>query len=191
MDGREATIGILKGAHIQVLRRLNSTAHAKVRKGGQSAQRYQRAIEESIGDYVKRISESINEIFVNNQFKINGGGSSQDGNILILNTSTNELTGGIDSSSFFYPSAVTFSNNKLYTLESPNKLLILNATTGALITSVTGIFNSPSHLITSGSNLYVTNSGSNNVIIINTINNQVTNSISENYLNSPTGITVI
>jgi peptide chain release factor subunit 1 len=72
MDGREATIGILKGAHIQVLRRLNSTAHAKVRKGGQSAQRYQRAIEESIGDYVKRISESINEIFVNNQFKING-----------------------------------------------------------------------------------------------------------------------
>ncbi|MEM0200912.1 MAG: peptide chain release factor aRF-1 [Candidatus Micrarchaeaceae archaeon] len=72
MDGREATIGILKGAHIQVLRKLNSTAHAKVRKGGQSAQRYQRAIEESIGDYVKRISESINEIFVNNQFKING-----------------------------------------------------------------------------------------------------------------------
>ena len=72
MDGREATIGLLKGAHIQVVRKLNSTAHAKVRKGGQSAQRYQRAIEESINDYAKRISESINEIFVNNQFKING-----------------------------------------------------------------------------------------------------------------------
>lgn len=72
MDGREATIGTLKGAHIQVIRRLNSTAHAKVRKGGQSARRYERAIEESIGDYVKRISESVNEVFLQNQFKITG-----------------------------------------------------------------------------------------------------------------------
>ncbi len=72
MDGREATIGLLKGAHIQVLRKMNSTAHAKVRKGGQSARRYERAIEESINDYVKRISESINEIFMQNGFKIKG-----------------------------------------------------------------------------------------------------------------------
>ena len=72
MDGREATIGLLKGAHIQVVRRLNSTAHAKVRKGGQSAQRYERAIEESIHDYVKRISESINDVYVQNNFKIKG-----------------------------------------------------------------------------------------------------------------------
>ncbi len=72
MDGREATIGLLKGSHIQVVRRLNSTAHAKVRKGGQSAQRYERAIEESIHDYVKRISESINDVYVQNNFKIKG-----------------------------------------------------------------------------------------------------------------------
>lgn len=72
MDGREATIGLLKGAHIQVVRRLNSTAHAKVRKGGQSARRYERAIEESINDYVKRISESINDIFAQNNFKFKG-----------------------------------------------------------------------------------------------------------------------
>ena len=72
MDGREATIGTLKGAHIQVVRRLNSTAHAKVRKGGQSARRYERAIEESIDDYVKRISESINEVFLQKQLKITG-----------------------------------------------------------------------------------------------------------------------
>ena len=68
MDGREATIGMLKGAHIQTLRKLNSTAHAKVRKGGQSARRYERAIEESINDYVKRVSESINDIFMQNSF---------------------------------------------------------------------------------------------------------------------------
>ncbi len=72
MDGREATIGLLKGSHIQVVRRLNSTAHAKVRKGGQSAQRYERAIEESIHDYVKRVSESINDVYVQNNFKIKG-----------------------------------------------------------------------------------------------------------------------
>ena len=72
MDGREATIGMLKGAHIQTLRKMNSTAHAKVRKGGQSARRYERAIEESINDYVKRISESINDIFMQNNFKIKG-----------------------------------------------------------------------------------------------------------------------
>ncbi len=72
MDGREATIGLLQGSHIRVVRRLNSTAHAKVRKGGQSAQRYERAIEESIHDYVKRISEAINDIFMQNNFKIKG-----------------------------------------------------------------------------------------------------------------------
>ena len=34
MDGREATVATLKGAHIQVFKKMNSTAHAKVRKGG-------------------------------------------------------------------------------------------------------------------------------------------------------------
>ncbi|MEM3201857.1 MAG: peptide chain release factor aRF-1 [Candidatus Micrarchaeaceae archaeon] len=72
LDGREATIGMLKGHYIKVLKRLNSTAHAKVRKGGQSARRYERAIEESIEDYYKRIASSINDIFEANQFKIKG-----------------------------------------------------------------------------------------------------------------------
>ncbi len=72
MDGREATIATLKGAHIQVVRRLHSNAHAKVRKGGQSAQRFERAREESIGDYANRISESVNDLFMKNEFKIKG-----------------------------------------------------------------------------------------------------------------------
>ena len=72
MDGREATIATLKGAHIQVMRRLSSNAHAKVRKGGQSARRYERAIEESIGDYYKRISEDVNGIFEQAQFRMKG-----------------------------------------------------------------------------------------------------------------------
>ncbi|MGC8586778.1 MAG: peptide chain release factor aRF-1 [Candidatus Micrarchaeia archaeon] len=63
LDGREATIATLKGPYIRVLKRLNSTAHAKVRKGGQSANRYERAIQESTEDYYKRIASSINDIF--------------------------------------------------------------------------------------------------------------------------------
>ena len=35
MDGKEATVGLLRGKDIQVLRKLTSTAHQKVSKGGQ------------------------------------------------------------------------------------------------------------------------------------------------------------
>ena len=48
-----------------MLHRLNSTAHAKIRKGGQSARRYERLIEESIELYYKRIGESMGRYFVN------------------------------------------------------------------------------------------------------------------------------
>lgn len=72
MDGREATIGTLRGSHIQIFKKLTSSAHAKVRKGGQSARRYERAIEESINDYYKRIGESINMLFEQNDFKLKG-----------------------------------------------------------------------------------------------------------------------
>ena len=72
MDGREATVATLKGTHIQVIRKLNSLAHAKVRKGGQSAQRFERGREESIHEYVVRISEVVNDLFTKNEFKIKG-----------------------------------------------------------------------------------------------------------------------
>ncbi|MDD5337345.1 MAG: LAGLIDADG family homing endonuclease [Candidatus ainarchaeum sp.] len=35
MDGREATVAILKGTQTVIIKKLNSTAHAKIRKGGQ------------------------------------------------------------------------------------------------------------------------------------------------------------
>ncbi|MCL5008595.1 MAG: peptide chain release factor aRF-1 [Candidatus Marsarchaeota archaeon] len=72
MDGREATIATLKGTHIQIVRRLNSMAHAKVRKGGQSAQRFARGREESIHEYSVRISDVVNGLFAKNEFKIKG-----------------------------------------------------------------------------------------------------------------------
>ncbi len=65
LDGREATIAIVKGTNITIIKRLNSTAHAKIRKGGQSARRYERLIEEQIEVYYKRVGESMDDAFLN------------------------------------------------------------------------------------------------------------------------------
>ena len=65
LDGREATLAELRGTNTRILHRLNSTAHAKIRKGGQSARRYERLIEESIELYYKRVGESMDKYFVN------------------------------------------------------------------------------------------------------------------------------
>lgn len=64
MDGREATIAIIKGTQIIVIKKLNSMAHAKIRKGGQSARRFERLIEESIEYYYKRIGEAMDNAFL-------------------------------------------------------------------------------------------------------------------------------
>jgi peptide chain release factor subunit 1 len=64
MDGREATIATLRGRTTSIVRRLTSTAHSKVRKGGQSARRYERLIEESTEYYYKRIGEAVDGVFV-------------------------------------------------------------------------------------------------------------------------------
>ncbi len=72
MDGREATIATLKGSHIQVVTKLHSMAHAKMKKGGQSARRFARAREEDIEFYYTEIAEAINDLFERNDFKFNG-----------------------------------------------------------------------------------------------------------------------
>ena len=59
MDGKEATIAILKGKSVKILRRLNSTAHAKVHKGGQSANRIAHLHIEGVEFYYKRIGEAM------------------------------------------------------------------------------------------------------------------------------------
>ena len=64
LDGRECTLATLRGTVITILRRLNSTAHSKIRKGGQSARRFERLIEESIEYYYKRIGEAMDQYFV-------------------------------------------------------------------------------------------------------------------------------
>jgi len=64
LDGRDATLAIVKGTDIQIVKKLISHAHSKVRKGGQSARRIERLIEESIEKYYKRVGEAVDEHFL-------------------------------------------------------------------------------------------------------------------------------
>jgi len=72
MDGREATVATLKGSHIQVIKRHHSMAHAKMSKGGQSAGRFERAREEDIESYYTEISETVNDLYQQNNNKLKG-----------------------------------------------------------------------------------------------------------------------
>ncbi len=63
MDRKEATIGILEGKQIKVLRSLTSGVPGKVRAGGQSAQRFERITEGLAKEFFKRISEEMKIIF--------------------------------------------------------------------------------------------------------------------------------
>jgi len=81
MDGRDATLAILKGKVVKVVRRLHSTAHAKVHKGGQSARRYQRLVEEGIENYYKRIGSAMDENFLGKEIRgviVGGPGPAKD-----------------------------------------------------------------------------------------------------------------
>jgi peptide chain release factor subunit 1 len=73
MDGRDATIALLRGTGTTVEKKIRSFAHAKVRKGGQSAARYERAIGESINDYYKSVGDSVNTVFEKYGFKAVSG----------------------------------------------------------------------------------------------------------------------
>lgn len=64
MDGRDATLALLKGTETQIMRKLHNPTPSKVKVGGQSARRYQRIVEEGTQNYYKRIGEAMDEIFL-------------------------------------------------------------------------------------------------------------------------------
>lgn len=65
MDRREATIGILEGKNISVLRKLTSGVPGKIKAGGQSAARFERLTEEAAKEFYRRIAEAMKECFFN------------------------------------------------------------------------------------------------------------------------------
>lgn len=63
IDRQQATIGVLEGKTIKVLRVMTSGVPGKVRAGGQSAARYHRVTEGLAKEFFKRVAEAMKEIF--------------------------------------------------------------------------------------------------------------------------------
>ncbi|MEM4270738.1 MAG: peptide chain release factor aRF-1, partial [Candidatus Pacearchaeota archaeon] len=63
IDRQEATIGLLEGKQIKVLRKLTSGVPSKIRAGGQSSQRFHRITEGLAKEFFRRIADAMKEIF--------------------------------------------------------------------------------------------------------------------------------
>lgn len=66
IDRKEATIGMLEGKNIRMIRHMTSGAPGKMKAGGQSASRFKRLIEEVIKEFYKRVAEGVKEAFYDN-----------------------------------------------------------------------------------------------------------------------------
>ena len=69
LDKREATIGVLNGKVIESLKHITSAVPGKMRKGGQSAPRFQRLRLIAIGDFYKRIGEHTTQALLHMDLK--------------------------------------------------------------------------------------------------------------------------
>ncbi len=65
VDRGEATIGLLKGKRIEVVRRIGSNVPRKHGRGGQSQRRFERLIEIAAHEYFKRVARYASEVFLN------------------------------------------------------------------------------------------------------------------------------
>lgn len=63
IDRSEATIGLLKGERVEVLRNHQSMVPRKHTKGGQSQARFERLIEEAAKNFFKKVGESASDLF--------------------------------------------------------------------------------------------------------------------------------
>jgi len=79
---KESAVGTLRGNHVEIEREFTSGIHGKHRAGGQSQRRYERIIEEQEKSFYRRISEEINNLFLNIEdligIFIGGPGPSKD-----------------------------------------------------------------------------------------------------------------
>lgn len=64
IDRNEATVGLLSGTGISVIKNIQSNIMGKHRRGGQSALRFERLIEIAAHEYYKRVAEIANESFM-------------------------------------------------------------------------------------------------------------------------------
>ncbi len=64
IDRNEATIGILNGKRLQIVKNIQSRIMGKHRQGGQSAQRFERLIEISAHEYYKKVAGIADDAFL-------------------------------------------------------------------------------------------------------------------------------
>lgn len=79
---KESAVGYLRGAHMEVVREFTSGIHGKHRAGGQSQKRFERQTEEAEIRFYRRISEEVNELFLDMEqltgIFVGGPGGSKD-----------------------------------------------------------------------------------------------------------------
>lgn len=82
IDRSEATLGILNGKRIEVLKNIESRVMGKHRQGGQSAQRFERLIEIAAHEYFKKVGDMASESFLGIEglkgILIGGPGATKD-----------------------------------------------------------------------------------------------------------------
>jgi peptide chain release factor subunit 1 len=65
IDRSEATLGLLGGKRVNVIRNIQSQVPSKHRMGGQSAQRFERSIEIAAHEFYKKIADTATDAFLN------------------------------------------------------------------------------------------------------------------------------
>ena len=64
MDRAEATLGLLRGKRVETLRNKQSLVPSKHGRGGQSAHRFERLIEQAAHDFFTRVAEMARELYL-------------------------------------------------------------------------------------------------------------------------------
>ncbi len=82
IDRSEATIGLLRGVRIEVVKNIQSQVPSKHHQGGQSSRRFERLIELAAHEFFVKVGNTANEIFLNEKnlkgILIGGPGSTKE-----------------------------------------------------------------------------------------------------------------
>ncbi len=72
IDGKEATIGVLTGDHLEIIKQMKSGAVRKHRAGGQSSVRFARLHEEAVNRFIKKVADFLKDYFIEQGHQIKG-----------------------------------------------------------------------------------------------------------------------
>jgi peptide chain release factor subunit 1 len=81
VDRSEASIGLLTGSRVELIKNFDSRVPSKHGRGGQSQRRFERLIEEAAHDFFKKVGYTANEAFLETKIKgilIGGPGGTKD-----------------------------------------------------------------------------------------------------------------